>query len=546
VTVQESDIFRLQKRIAELERELGKNGESGSSSAHSEGVVLQDNVFQTSTTTDSSLYSFLDIDGEDDIISTSDTLRYFYVDPSDHGSITGFVTLPDNEQALSLVKKVIKFLGQEYYLFNSSFVSEVEELYSHNKRRNDPSWMSYFFITLAIGQQFLDDNTLSTEVPGITYFNMAMKLYKMQFEEPSLRLIQTLLLTGFYQQGLNRSNAAFAYYGLAIRTSLTMGLHRKVKSRTLEEQEERRRLWWTCFCMDTVWTAKLGQPIHVEIYDTTVDTKQIVSLNDRFNNDVLESNFQLSVITGEVMRTIYRPSTRKTITDLLRLLKKLGEFQKNLPPKLKSDIIVRNDRTNANLYLRLNQIVIITIRPLVLSVFIGQQDMNNDSTEINQAIKRCINAACTNINILQHLRDIDMFSNFGFWDARYLFSSLLVLYMSSVGENNLINTGRELNRAMSEAGNFTAIENEIRFQELDTLFAKIRDQSLQPSQPRQPNAISPNTLLMGEISNTFTFEPMESDEEFMNLFQSLSKELSPDVWKNLTSNLKSWDSTGYS
>jgi hypothetical protein len=120
---------------------------------------------------------------------------------------------------------------------------------------------------------------------------------------------------------------------------------------------------------------------------------QIISLNDRFNNGVLESNFQLSVIIGEVMRTIYRPSTRKTITDLLRLLKKLGEFQKNLPPKLKPNIIVRNDRKNANLYLRLNQIVIITIRPLVLSVFIGQQDMNNDSTEIK---------SCTNINILKH------------------------------------------------------------------------------------------------------------------------------------------------
>jgi hypothetical protein len=58
----------------------------------------------------------LDIDGEDDIISTGDNLRHFYVDPSDHGSIKGIVTLPDNEQALSLVKKVIKFLGQEYYL----------------------------------------------------------------------------------------------------------------------------------------------------------------------------------------------------------------------------------------------------------------------------------------------------------------------------------------------------------------------------------------------------------------------------------------------
>lgn len=544
VTVQESDIIRLQKRIAELERELDK-ADAMELKSDDPGFILQENVFHTSTTTDSSLYSFLDIDGEDDIVSAGNTLRYFYVDPSDHGPITGIVTLPDRGDALFLVERVIKFLGQEYYLFPLTLMDDISDLYSQNKRRNDPGWMAFFFITLAIGQQYLNEASLTTEVPGISYFNIAVKLMKMQFEEPSLRHIQTLLLIGFYQQGLNRSNTAFAYYGLAVRSSLSMGLHRKMKSLPLEEQEQRRRLWWTCFCMDTVWTAKLGQPTHVEIFDATVSTKQITTLNDRFNIDILESNVQLSVITGEVMRTIYRPTTKKTISDLLKSLSKLGSFQQNLPPKFKTDIIVPNDRTNANLYLRLNQIVIITIRPLVLSVFIGQQESNDKSSEINQAIKRCVKAACTNINILQHLRDVGMFSNYGFWDARYLFSSLLVLYMSSSGENNLIQTGRKLNKVMGDAGNFTAIENEIRLQELDTLFTKIHDQSREEVKNEKSAAISPNTLLLDEISNTFSLEGLDDDQEFAKLFQSLSKELSPDVLKNLTTNLKSWDSTGY-
>lgn len=540
VTVQESDIVLLQRRIAALERELGKPESKGE-----ENDVLQDNVFQTSTTTDSSLYSFLDIDGEDDIISAGNTLRYFYVDPSDHASITGILTLPDKSDALLLVDKVIRFLGQEYYLFSSSYLAEIEELYTLNTRRHDPSWMAYFFITLAIGQQYLNDTALTTEVPGISYFNVSISLLKMQFEEPSIRLIQTLLMIAFYQQGLNRSNTAFAYYGFAIRSSLTMGLHRKMNSLSLEEQEQRRRLWWTCFCMDTVWTAKLGQPVHVEVYDITVSMAEIIELQDTFNTVVLESNSQLAVITGEVMRTIYRPTTRKTISDLLRSLRKLGEFQMNLPPKLKTDIIVPNDRTNANLYLRLNQIVIITIRPLVLSVFMGQQDVDSNHSEINQAVKRCINAASTNINILQHLRDIGMFSNYGFWDARYLFSSLLVLYMAATNEVDLINTGRELNKVMSNAGNFTAAENEIRFRELDTLLARINNQSTQEEKPRQVAVNSPNQLLLDEISNTFALEPLESDQEILNLLQSMSKELSPDVWKNLATSLKSWDSTGY-
>lgn len=513
------------------------------SSSHTRGLVLQDNVFQTSTTTDSSLYSFLDVDGDDDIIFAGNTLRHFYRD-QDNSQITEQLNIPEKQYSLFLVEKVIKFLGQEYYLFSPTIIEEIEALYKEDGARPDSAWMAYFFILLAIGQQYLDETHARSEVPGISYFNTSTRLMDTQSEEPTIQKIQTLLLVGFYQQGLNRSITAFTHYGCAVRMSLAMGLHRRMKSLPLEEQEQRRRLWWTCFCMDTVWTAKLGQPVHVEMADITVDTSELITLNDGFNSEILRANVQLAVITGDIMKTIYRPTVKKTIDDLLSALRKLGSFQKNLPPRLKSSIIVHNDRTVANLYLRLNQIVIITIRPLVLSVFIGQQDTNDNSTEITQAIKRCVGAACANINILFHLKEVGMFSKFGFWDARYLFSSLLVLYMSST-DTNLIPVGRDLNRLMSEAGNFTAIENEIRLRELDSLFEKFRDEAETEAKLYQhSDAISPNTILLNEISNIFTTQE-ETDDEFLDFIRPFSKEVSPEVWKNLTTNLQSWDSTGY-
>ncbi|CEP22929.1 unnamed protein product [Cyberlindnera jadinii] len=87
------------------------------SSSHTRGLVLQDNVFQTSTTTDSSLYSFLDVDGDDDIIFAGNTLRHFYRD-QDNSQITEQLNIPEKQYSLFLVEKVIKFLGQEYYLFS--------------------------------------------------------------------------------------------------------------------------------------------------------------------------------------------------------------------------------------------------------------------------------------------------------------------------------------------------------------------------------------------------------------------------------------------
>lgn len=551
-------------------------------------VVLEDNLFQTNRITDSSLYSFLDFEGEQDVVIHGNNLRYYYVDPTENNHILGVLSLPHKQYAIYLVEKVINFIGQEYYLFDApKFLKEIEENYDVKLKTDNPTWMCYFCITLAVGEQYSNES-LSVEVPGINYFNMAMKLFRSNVENPTFEYIQTLLLIAFYHQGLNRSNTAFFNYGLAIRSALIMGLHKKIKTLPAVEMEKRRRLWWTCYIMDSIWCAKLCQPIHVDSNDINIDINEIVKLDDNFQSDVLYYNSELAVIIGYVMKTMYNSTVRKTLADLLKCLKKLDDFQQNLLPKNYKDLILSGSgRRIANLYLRLNQTVIITLRPLVLLLFSGEQQIEIENTaEVNHAIKKCVSAACSNINILYHLRKIGMFSNFGFWDARYLFSSLLILYMTGDSYIELIKLGRELNKKMSDSGNFTAIENEIRFNELDSLFHKIRNggdsdnkvattpnQKLAktptntvnnanistsdgngstalvgispgpPGPPGAPASISPNSLLLDDINNTFK-QGFDSDE-FMTLFQPLSTEMQSDIWKNLTTNLKSWDSTGY-
>jgi len=521
---------------------------------NSDNVVLQDSFFQTSSATDSSLYSFLDIGDEENLTPSNKTsMRYYYSDPSMNNHISGILSLPEKENSFFLVKKAIKLIGHEYYLFDSpKFLIEIEENYSTGLKTNNPSWMCYFLLTLAIGQQYLNE-TLTIEVPGINYYKVGMKIFQGDFEVPTIELIQTLLLIAFYQQGLNRSNTSSCYYGLAIRAALLLGLHRKSKLTNLVEREKRRRLWWTCYIMDSIWAAKLGQPIHVEFDDITVELDPITELNDGFNNEVLKYNSKLAMIIADIMKTIYKPTSIKRVSDLLKSLSQLSNFQQSLPPTLKGLIITPNDRTSANLYLRLNQIVIITIRPLILSIFSGQQNIKN-TPEINQATKKCISAACSNISILEELRKTGLFSNFGFWDARYLFSSLLVLYMTGDSYQEIIRLGRKLNKLMAEAGNFTAIENDIRLKELDLLFSKIkvnRDSTNDSDITRVPNhkstmaVVSPNTLLMDDILTTFSHEIDDFDHnEMMNLFHPLSKELPPDIFTSLTSNLKSWDTFG--
>lgn len=524
VTVHESDILKLQRRIHQLEQVR-----SGSTPPED---ILDENVFQTEGTTDSSLYSFLDID-----VDQTSAMKFYYKEVE-----TPNIPLPGKDYALFLMGKVMLFLGQEYYLFDQSETlnKQVDRIYDTGED------LCFLFVTLAIGQQYMNVKT-GEDVPGICFFNMALRHFQPNHEEPTTKFIQTLLLMAFYLQGLNRSNTSYAYYGLAVRACLVLGLHRRATYLSIEEQERRRRLWWTCHCMDVIWSAKLGLPIHVETADVTAPLKPLADLNDGFKTEILELTGQLSDIIVYVMKTIYKPTTKKTISQLLICMTKLSNFQQGLPDEMKFSIIIPNDRTNANLYLRLNQIMIITVRPLLLSTFMGQ----HNGTGYQQAIKKCVSAAASNINILHQLREIGMFSEFGFWDARYLFSSLLVLYMTS-GHDSLIALGRDLNKAMCDSGNFTALENEIRLKELDALFDKIKDTSVKsatatplPNLALQTTETSPNTVLLDSITNTFSLSPLEQKTDgFLDLFQPLSKELPEDVWKSITNNLKTWDSVG--
>lgn len=562
VTVSEAELLRLQAKADQLEKELDflrslqhHQEEDLKPNETPDSVVLKDNVFQTSSATDSSLYSFLDIGDDPDVLTArADYLRHYYSDPrSINNQVFGIMMLPDKESALFLVNHAIKLIGHEYYLFDlPKILNEIEENYTSKLKTDNPSWMCYFFISLAIGQQYVNE-ALTLDTPGVEYYNFAMKLFDGNLEIPTMELVRIQLMFAFFQQGLNRSNTAFSHYGQAIRTALGLGLHRKSKSLSLVEREQRRRLWWTCYIMDSIWAAKLGQPIHVQFDDITVEIDEITNLNDGFNSEILKCNSQLAIIIADVMKIIYRPTSIKRISDLLNCLAALSDFQQNLPKHIRDFIITSDNRMSANLYLRLNQIVIITIRPLILSIFNGQQNIET-TVEINQATKKCITAACSNICILEELRKIGWFSNFGFWDARYIFSSLLVLYMTGNSYQELIELGRSLNKQMSEGGNFTAIENEIRLEELDALFKKMKESTGRnlgiakvQETPKQTPVISPNTLLMDDIAATFsnvTDDLFVDPTDVMNLFQPLSKELPIDLYKNLTGNFKSWDTSG--
>lgn len=402
--------------------------------------------------------------------------RHFFKDPSLDSSFSGIVMLPDKDYALLLVDKVIKFLSHEYYLFDTNtFYKEIDEAYEKLKDKK-PLWLCYLLMTLAVGEQYLN-HSQNNEIPGMKFYIAAMRLYKSMYEEPTLEFVQTLILIAFYLQGLNSANAAFSFYGLAIRSALIQGLHRNIPLLPPIEKEKRKRLWWTIFIMDSIWCSNLGHPIHVQIDDIDVDfpEENFVDLNDGFNIELLGYSVKLAKILSSVMKDVYSPvkgSNCIKLTKVLNSVEELDKLQNIISSTMKNNLIVSDNRSTANLYLRLNQYIIVTTRPLLLSLFKGKVQPTDS---IKHVVSRCVNAAILSIDILTNLKNNDWLSAFGFWDAQYCFSSIIILIICrfSGKEYPQINIGRKINTFMKDAGNFTAIDNEQKLIELDDLLSKI-------------------------------------------------------------------------
>lgn len=402
--------------------------------------------------------------------------RHFFKDPTLDSSFSGIVMLPDKAYALQLVDKVIKFLSHEYYLFNAKdFYKQIDEAYEKLKDKK-PLWICYFLITLAVGEQYINHSP-DDKIPGMGFYIAAMRLYKSSYEEPTLEFVQTLLLIAFYLQGLNSANAAFSFYGLAMRSALIQGLHRNMPFLSDIEREKRKRLWWTVFIMDNIWCSNLGHPTHVQIEDVDVEfpNENIVSLNDNFNIELMGYNVQLATILGSVMKDVYSPNNGSTsikVKKVLECVEQFDELQNILPSRIKNNLLIADDRSTANLYLRLNQYIIVTTRPLLLSLFKGYVQPTDS---IKKVVSRCVNASISSIDILNNLKNNDWLSAFGFWDAQFCFSALIILTICSFAGNVYSQTsrGRLINKYMKDAGNFTALDNEHRLIELDELLSKI-------------------------------------------------------------------------
>lgn len=160
-----------------------------------------------------------------------------------------------------------------YKQFDRMFALSPEE---YGAEEN--SFLPLLFAVMALGKLFskndlnLDKASYETLVDdGYKYFRAARQLIDVT-DCRDLTALQTIIFMIQFLQSSAKLSTCYAYIGVALRSSLRMGLHRSFNSNFNPiESETRKRIFWVIRRMDSYVGAMLGLPRFLEDEDIDQD-----------------------------------------------------------------------------------------------------------------------------------------------------------------------------------------------------------------------------------------------------------------------------------
>ncbi|KAH6703133.1 fungal-specific transcription factor [Leptodontidium sp. MPI-SDFR-AT-0119] len=413
--------------------------------------------------------------------STHHIPRIHYVQDEDLLSVPNEATWPTRSHARLLLRVALANINRGYYVvLPKPTMAKLEEMYQDPNLR-DPLVTCKFFALFALGEVYSSRVKAPSggNFPGLSYFIRACSLIPMLPERTNLEHIEILILLSFFSHNLNRRNSAYLWIGSALRLALTIGLHHNLPGSIALDpvaREHRVRIWWTIYICDRMWGSKLGHPLMIPDTNITVDLPSNSMLTEEAKAEFSDpayiiASIKLARIAGEIVTSIYcRGHPPPFIQSVQRILRSLNAWMAALPESVRLSKSGSSARHVVSLHLSFNQCVILATRPVLLHVFTISRIMpthgalaDNIAPVISTLAEACLRTARHSNELLTEVWIDGTLSTFGYFDAQYLFSSAVILAISSVTDvdgrdSDLVEAAAQLLQSMANCGNLSAIE----------------------------------------------------------------------------------------
>ncbi|KAK2699667.1 hypothetical protein QWA68_000763 [Fusarium oxysporum] len=392
------------------------------------------------------------------------------IPPRDHGEERSAtllsresLSLPPYEYATQLVARAEQEFGDCHTFLRKSFLRRFHATYRGQQSETyDRKWLCRLFFVLALAEcttttkqpiQLTSDRAVAPATQmegfdpsenmlssGVELFEHGLSLLNTSYEEPTVDDVEALNLASHCCYILNRRMSAYAYAGQSVRLAHCLGLdHPAPTSLSKLEQEHRKRVWWTAFCVDRMISTELalhpaytglGQELdYPDSFGLTAEEQE-----EFFDPVLLTALIRLCEIKTDVVNTVSRLK-HKDITEPYQVLRQclqgLDRCGRELPERVFSGgSSLPENRICSSLALRYHQCYIMLLRPILLHQFtfmLRNKIVVALSDELYTINNICLQAARSNARILLELAQEGELVRYGYWDSAHLFSSLAIL-----------------------------------------------------------------------------------------------------------------------
>ncbi|EFQ27307.1 fungal specific transcription factor domain-containing protein [Colletotrichum graminicola M1.001] len=278
-------------------------------------------------------------------------------------------------------------------------------------------------------------------------------------------------------------SASYVYMGLALRKALAIGLHQEPDESAFspEEQEARRRLWWSIYSLERTMTIKLNRPrsISQDIISARLPRRMSRDSVQKFDNvqhQIANATFVLIIDKlsqpGAWSRINQTPSASENFNSWNSAQDSLKKWKKDLPPSIRLlNVDPKSSSYRTVFHLHLNYYfasidmgkvsVVTVVKARLRAAFRPQDEPQSISKDVERSSDACVKAAKKMIELFECLYRSGNLARFSFTDFQGCSIATIILLLAGIltrdsGYEGRIAFGLDCLRRMACGGNVTA------------------------------------------------------------------------------------------
>ncbi|KAH7131741.1 fungal-specific transcription factor domain-containing protein [Dactylonectria estremocensis] len=334
---------------------------------------------------------------------------------------------PADLPSLSLVteaaQKFFTEMNSTIYVLNyARFQSQLQDLYVTGAAASNA------LLAIIHGIGFLGTSDPRLFADAVRYSNASV-------EEASLESVQAVMITVFGYMVKGQRNVAWISLGNAIRIAQSLGLHLHESLWEIDSNlsiDNRKRLWWSLFELDTMLSSTLGRPQSVDkdLVYTSIPQDSEFDQNAFTPPGYAKASAELALLHSEIVRDLYlRPCNGRDFDILAeQLMHRLLQWWDVLPLYLKPGCPTAPSyvRTIAFLGLRYYYIILLVTQPCLLQSTVDVRFVDDNFT---RRVETCEEANHEAIIILKDLVTRNLISQMNFFDVFHILINGIILLL---------------------------------------------------------------------------------------------------------------------